>query len=250
MESGKPQSMAIAYNMKRKKKMASGGSVSSKPKDDIPEPNKKNAEDFQRGLNRSDTDSKEWARNFKEGLGMAEGGKVHPHQSASDPHKKDGMDIEADEMKSGFVAHEGDVMRPNEMAIKEDNRKLGMHGEDEQGPDSMMMAHGGELHGVEEGHQDEMYEMDMVDRIMKKRQMHYSKGGMIANGGEDDLERMADGQRNNFDDLALRDDLESSYTGANSGDELSSDREDHDRADIVARIMSSRRKKDRMPRPA
>lgn len=245
------QNMAIAFNMKRKKKMAKGGSVSSQKRDDVPEPNKKNAEDFERGLNTADTDTKAWMKNFKQGLGMAKGGMIKDnHQSASDPHKKDGMDIEADEMKSGFVSHEGDVMRPNMMAMEEDDRKLGMHGEDEQGPESMMMAEGGELHGIDEGHQDEMHEMDMVDRIMKKRQMHYSKGGMIANGGEDDLSRMADGQRNNFDDLALRDDLESSYTGANSGDELGDAREDHDRADIIARIMNSRRKKDRMPRPA
>src|SRR3954471_973671 len=82
----------------------------------------------------------------------------------------------------------------------------------------------------------------MVDRIMTKRKK-YSEGGMVANGGEDDLDKMADGRPNEFDDLALRDDLEFSYTGANSGDELGNDSQDADREkdlDMVARIMRSR----------
>lgn len=99
-----------------------------------------------------------------------------------------------------------------------------------------LMAEGGEMHG------------DMVDRIMQRR--CYSKGGMVANGGDADLDEMADGRDNNFDDLALRDDLEFAYTGANSGDELGNEQEDQDRHDIVARIMRSRAKKDRNPRPA
>lgn len=74
----------------------------------------------------------------------------------------------------------------------------------------------------------------------------YSEGGMVANS--DEME--ADSSPNEFDDLHLRDDLESSYTGGNSGDELSSMGEDERRKDIVSRIMASRRKKDHNPRPA
>lgn len=84
---------------------------------------------------------------------------------------------------------------------------------------------------------------DMVSRIMRQK---YSKGGMVAN--EDKI--TAGFEPNEFDDLALRDDLESSYTGANSGDELGNDQEDEDRRDIVSRIMRSRAKRDRLPRPA
>lgn len=102
------------------------------------------------------------------------------------------------------------------------------------------------LKGLAEG--GEVHDEDMVDRIMKKRCM--SEGGMVANGGEDDLDRMADGMPNEFDDLALRDDLEFSYTGENSGDSLGDAQEDDDRHDIVSRVMRSRAKKDRMPRPA
>lgn len=84
---------------------------------------------------------------------------------------------------------------------------------------------------------------DMVDRIMAKK---FSKGGMVAN----DTDITADFQPNEFDDLVLRDELEFNYTGANSGDDLGNAQEDEDRADIVSRIMRSRAKKDRNPRPA
>lgn len=84
---------------------------------------------------------------------------------------------------------------------------------------------------------------DLVMRIMNKR---YSKGGMVANESDE----YADEMPNEFDELVLGDDLESTYSGANSGDELGDEQEDEDRKDIVSRIMKSRSKKDRMPNPA
>lgn len=100
----------------------------------------------------------------------------------------------------------------------------------------MAMAEGGEANGS--GFSD-----DMVSRIMKHR---YSEGGMVAN----DTPPIADEMPADYDDLALRDDLEMSETGANSGDEIGDDQEDEDRDDIVKRVMKSRAKKDKMPRPA
>ena len=112
-------------------------------------------------------------------------------------------------------------------------------------------ADGGEADGVESqptpilgsGDKD-----DLVGRTVAKR---YSEGGKVANEdhGHND-EDLAGFDPNEFDDLALRDDLSFSETGANSGDELGDDQEDHDRKDIVARVMKSRAKKDRNPRPA
>lgn len=134
-------------------------------------------------------------------------------------------------------------------ATAEDFRKAGMRmrgqnpDEEEQKP---QYADGGQ---IMDNYQPTAHEMDMVGHIMKKIQHHYSQGGKVSNGGEDELSHMADSKPNNFDDLSLRDDLESSYTGANSGDELDNEQEDHDRADIVSRIMRSRAKKDRLPNP-
>lgn len=87
---------------------------------------------------------------------------------------------------------------------------------------------------------------DIIDHVMRKRMM--SRGGQVANdvgtGAEADMEP------NQFDDLVLRDGLEEHYTGANSGDEIGNAQEDADRRDIVAMIMKSRKKKDRLPVPA
>ncbi len=88
-----------------------------------------------------------------------------------------------------------------------------------------------------------------VDRVMAKRKM--SKGGEVANGGDDDLELLADSSPAEFDDLALRDGLESENTGATAGDELGDAQESKDRKDTVARVMKARAsRKQSNPRPA
>lgn len=78
---------------------------------------------------------------------------------------------------------------------------------------------------------------DLVSRVMSKRM---SKGGQVANqehGYKDS--KLADFDENEFDDLVLRDDLESEYDAENSGDELGMD----DDEDMVSRVMRSRKKK-------
>lgn len=71
-----------------------------------------------------------------------------------------------------------------------------------------------------------------VDRIMASR---YSRGGMAAN----DETLSADELPNEFDDLALNDDLESTYTAENSGD-LDGGLPDED--DDIARMLRNRRR--------
>lgn len=94
---------------------------------------------------------------------------------------------------------------------------------------------------------EDLFGDELVDRVMAKR---YSEGGRVANGGMADLEKLADSRPNEFDDLALRDDLESTNSGATSGDFLGNAQQDEDRADIVARVMRQRSMKQRNPRPA
>lgn len=89
------------------------------------------------------------------------------------------------------------------------------------------------------GHKDEPLPSpdseDMVDRIMNKRM--YSEGGQVAN----DNEMHAGSMPNEFDDLHLRDNLESSYDGANSGDENGSKLNQSDEGeDMIDRIMKKR----------
>lgn len=185
MEAGKPQkqSLAIAYAMKKKKKMADGGEITPQPTSTATIDPKKAAD---------------VTASMRKAFGYAEGG-----MTDDDDNGMEMLEPEKPASVSGGYASGGFV-------------------------------------GKEEasGYGDEI-----VDRIMRKC---YSKGGMVAN----DTPPIADSEEADYDDLALRDDLESSYTGANSGDELGDAQEDEDRHDIVSRIMKSRAKKDRMPRPA
>lgn len=106
------------------------------------------------------------------------------------------------------------------------------------------MAKGGfveeeEASGYEEAPEQE--DEDMIGRIMKKRKM--AKGGVV--------EPVADFESNDFDVLDKNpapDDAD--YTGANSGDELGNAELDENDRDLIGRIMRSRAKRDRMPRPA
>jgi hypothetical protein len=224
MHAGKPQnqSLAIAYSMKRKaKKMADGGMPTLDPA---------KAQTISDQYSKPDTAGNMWDA-LKKGLSAskAEGGAVEP---------------------SEHEVH-------NAMAAMEDERKLNQHGDIEEGPQS-----GGEGFHEEsymgnpgnawDNYQSEAHEDDMVGRIMKMRQQMFSKGGQVANQehGENDND-LAGFKPNEFDDLVLRDDdLEGAdYTGANSGDELGNARLDHDDSDIVARVMKSRAKKDRLPNP-
>ncbi len=108
-------------------------------------------------------------------------------------------------------------------------------------------------------------EDDMVSRIMRQRgksapEMMAAGGRCHAHGATDcgmcmakggEAEPVADFEANDFDAL---DDMDpgtkADYTAANSGDELGDAAEDGDQRDIVIKIMHSRAKKDKMPRPA
>jgi hypothetical protein len=96
-------------------------------------------------------------------------------------------------------------------------------------------------------------DMDAIHPLVRKIMMGcaqgYSEGGKVSNeesGESSDEPSMAKWDGNEFDDLALRDDLEFKSTGANEGDEDSDEQEDRDRAGIISRVMKSRAKKDRM----
>jgi hypothetical protein len=172
------------------------------------------------------------------------------YQSPASGRGQTHPDLGYHEEESGFVDHMGNVQRPDRAAVAEDDKDLNQHGAREVG------SYG----------QDEPFPAgpeaylgsDIVDRIMNKRlnekglpsheaEQHYSEGGKVANS---DLP-IADFMPNEFDDLHLRDDLSSTYgDDDNSGDALGNAQEDEDRNDIIARVMRSRAKKDRNPRPA
>lgn len=162
---------------------------------------------------------------------MSEGGEVGVHKSSMEERSGKW----AGESKAGSHVKNMDISsRHKDMAKEEHHKVLG----------EMMSMKKPNLQGLAEGGEvkEDRY-ADLVDRIMDRRM---SEGGEVAN----DTEILADFMPNEFDNLSLNDDLESNYTGKNSGDELGNKREDMDREDIVSRVMKSRRKKDRMPSPA
>lgn len=153
---------------------------------------------------------------------MADGGPVQQQQKDKDSETL-GKRIGYPGFSQGGVAG----------AEAEDDKELNQHGEDDEGPDGAYS-----LGGM------------IVDKIMSKmgnKTNSLSEGGKVANGSM--TEGLAGMKPNEFDDLVLRDDLESSSDGANNGDSIGNEQESSDREDMISRIMSSRAKKDRLPNP-
>lgn len=224
---GKPlkQSLAIAYAMKRKgKKMAMGGAMHGSGCS-CPQCMAEGGPVLDQEKVQSAQDSMRKAFHF------AEGGQIKDNYQNSKIGNINHPDMRDHEKESGFMMHEGDDVKHNSMAMNEDHKDLNQH---------KPMPH-------------DSLKDDLVDRIMKKMspdyssEARYSEGGRVAN----ETPITAGFKPNEFDDLVLRDNLESSYgDDDNSGDALGNKFEDERRDDIVSRIMSSRRKKDRNPRPA
>ncbi len=250
-------SMALAYAMK-KKKFAEGGHVEEHKAEEMEE-------------------HEEAPLDHMDMYAMAK------HRAKESMSKRDrAMRTFRGEEEAQYDPKQEPGRKTNSRASVESDRMLGQHGEDEvddYGEDREDTPHPMDAHAVEnqfgEGDEDE----DMVGRIMHKRREMFAEGGMsgmskpkeeegethmcsggscphYSHGGEvaNQDEEITDDMPAEYDDLhlddSLNDDGKADYTGANSGDELDDVQEDHDRSDIVSRIMASRKKKDRMPRPA
>lgn len=242
--------MSLAIKYATKKRMKKPGSDQLEVAREKLDKFKKMVSDFENGAPGESGDAekdKEWndrtfpGRMAKGGMAEDDGRKISspvdndganevcPHGSMMCPMCHGGKMA-----KGGFVeeeeasGYEPDPEPEGPVTLEDKEKFRGVHGD--------FYARGGEVDGS--GFSD-----DMVDRIMKHR---YSKGGQVAN----ETGMSADFEPNQFDDLVKDDDLEFSDTGKNSGDEIGNEQEDEDRHDIVKRIMKSRAKKDKMPRPA
>ncbi len=177
----------------------------------------------------------------------AEGGDVqsacencgHTPSSMVDPTENednDDMDM-IDSIMSKRYAKGGDVKHKVKSTDMKEHDDAHKHGEEtEHRVDNILR--GGSKH---KGH---FYYMGKVNEGPKKIKM--SEGGMIAN----DTDFSADKEDAEYDDLVKRDELEFSYDGENSGDEEGNEQVEEDEKDVVSQIMKSRKKKDKMPRPA
>jgi hypothetical protein len=258
VRSGKPlkQSLAIAYSLKRKakeKEMFEGGPVDSYNEDQEKMPLK---ESYDRTEKESD---------YQE---PPDRDAPYNRSMMSKPFAKGGM-IQKDEKKTGYLDMPQESPLYNEAAMREDDKRLNQHGRTETTPEMgpPPMNHDDEFEEDlyklnQEGEQDPggsipyafLAEGGIVDRIMNKRALgqmmpvKLSEGGRIANV----TPIRAGFEPNEYDDLVLRDDLESSYgDDDNAGDSLDNERQNMDRQDIVERIMRQRAmRRNRNPVPA
>jgi len=177
----------------------------------------------------------------------AKGGMIEHEEKASGYEKmpmaqkyaKGGM-IHDDELSSGYLAMPKEHEKHNAPAEHEDEKDINEHlGHSKDDPESSPhMAHGG----------------DIVSRIMEARHPKPKKmaeGGLAADEGEADYHELADHDPNDFDYLSVSDrDDHTENSGASDGDELGDAQEDHDREDIIKRIMKQRSMKQHNPKPA
>jgi hypothetical protein len=154
---------------------------------------------------------------------MAEGGELSNPRERGVHHQREGKP--SGESNMGTMVRRGDIEMAKRQAI--DKKK------DQRNASTGMSP----LEGLAEG--GEVDDCDMVGRVMKKRQ-GYSEGGKVANedsgNSRSSNDEVADAKTNEFDDLALDDDLEFHDTPENSGDEDDDD-------DFVGKIMKKRTKK-------
>lgn len=162
----------------------------------------------------------------------AEGGSVESGKSRADHEWGINRGFGGAGHESGTSDMGLDVRGKEYGAAKSDAKNILKQMQWQKGQDRKNLAEGGDASD------DEMH--PMVSKVMM------SRGGMISNDDEPEANSMPA----EFDDLALDDHLEGTNSGFADGDEIGDSQEDDDRHDIVARILSSRKKKDRMPRPA
>jgi hypothetical protein len=223
---------------------------------------------------------------IRKSYGYSKGGTVRANQGAYlDEHSiMDEIDREQPTLSGdGYYLKESPFKKEhialNSSARAEDNKRLNqhpvdMHASTENAYDDLVdrimdkrsqdfsgearLAHGGSVPSPDAGpaykdDEDAMANKEMYQKSFDFSDLdRYSEGGKVANQehGPNNND-MAGFSPNEFDDLVLRDDLESTYgDDDNSGDSLDNDQENDDRDDIIARIMKSRAKKDRLPNPA
>jgi len=253
--------MAVAYAMKKRKKMAKGGPTPDmekgvhkpmigKPGTSYAGQESQNPQDPERHAAKAKHMAiLEEIRSMKKPELMAEGGEpAYKSEYGVKDLGQEGVHHQAGRLPKG----QSDMGRSVRRGDYEGAKRVAWDKITEQRPvghrtRTELMAEGGCVSEGCPGCESCLSDSDpVVMKVMMGRAKGYSEGGKVANSDEIEAGFMP----NEFDDLHLRDDLEEHYTGANSGDELGDEQEDEDRADIVKRIMKSRAKKDRMPNPA
>ncbi len=171
---------------------------------------------------------------------MAKGGEAKFHHPDIRYKNERGVNAQdTDEGKRG-ESHAGVAVRSGSMRDAKEAHRDTIK-EMRSMPKPNLMAEGGEVEDAMHGEQSDEDMLDMVGRIIAKHM--FSKGGEVAN----DVEPIADEMPAEFDDMVLDDHLEDDSSAGN--EEGDAEQEERD-ADVVTKVLSSRKKKDKLPRPA
>ncbi len=249
--------LAIKYRMKQR--LAKGGDVKKGHHDDIKGVHKPvSGEGSGRypGMSEAGEDYRDSRLGYGE-ESPAGGQNSTYRKHAKDKHHQVLAEIKMMKKPHGKYADGGDVEsapEPGSSFNKSTGKKIsdsfmGMEPECEHGSKECEMCHGGKMmaDGGQVATDHDSEGLDMIDYIMRQRAM--ADGGAVSNDTGDG--ESVDEEENQFDNLVLmdRDTSDEDYNAANSGDELGNEQKDEDERDLVAQIMKSRSKKDRLPNP-
>lgn len=177
-------------------------------------------------------------------MGMAEGGYASDAHAAAMSKRERAIHAFKGGMltKDGYQHEEDEVDGGNAHPMAEE------HVEHPESHDSMVSHDVMNQEGEEDEGAGDGNEMDpVVMKIVMGRAKGYSKGGMVANEGSGESasepDDMAKWEDNEFDELGKSGGLDGHYSGS---EKIGDEQEDHDRDDIVKRVMKSRSKRDRM----
>lgn len=189
----------------------------------------------------------------------AKGGFIGSHQSKAIPHYDadfSDMSHDAEEMASGFPPEAGDYAKGGEVkkeSPEEAKKKLiakrlmetfgdmKKHYSEEEEKAHRKYWHLGEF---KKDDVNKYAAGGLVDKVMAKKCGHYSMGGVVANDTDMDFAKKEPAE---YDYLVKEGGDSFHYTGANSGDELSTAGEVSRKEAMLRKIMASRAKKDKMP---
>jgi len=251
LEHGKPmkQSLAIAYAVKRKAAHKAKGGYMEKEKTEA-------HENFMEH-EAKETPEHEAAEHMAMG-GYAKGGFIGSHQSPKQPHYDadfPDMSHDAEEMASGFPPEAGNYAKggyakkinaADERKKKLMSRMAQVYADiNKQYTPEEEEAHRKywDLPKREKPDMPHMAEGGLIGKMMEKAKC-YSHGGVVANDTDMDFAKKEPAE---YDYLVKEGGDSFHYTGANSGDELSTSGEAHRKEEMLRKIMASRAKKDKMP---
>lgn len=139
-------------------------------------------------------EDKYWDRKFKlpsrkERAGVEAAARYDAHNKNRSEYYADGGFVEEEE-DSGYRSMPKEHRKEDESAMMEDDRDLNQHGEHEEGAEGRLEDDESQHERmVEHSVENQDDEEDMVGRIMRQREQHYSRGGEVKKESDEEIKR-------------------------------------------------------------